>query len=146
MFKSRSTAVKFYLHLAEVCGGNDKMVDITVAIDKLDKIGIEKVKEELEQRGLNDEQINIIEQYLSIGGSNEEKIGQIKTLLSNETGKQGIEEIEYILNFLPSSVNRQLSTDFTLARGLSYYTGIILEVKAKVCRWEALAVAGVMTI
>ncbi len=118
--------------LAQVCGGNDKLTDITVAIDKLDKIGIEKVKEELAQRGLRDEQINVIEQYLSISGSNEKKIGQIQTLLqNNETGKLGIAEMEHIINHLPSSVNQQLTTDFTLARGLSYYTGIILEVKAK---------------
>src|SRR5579875_3859342 len=91
---------KILAALAEVCGGSDKLVDITVAIDKLDKIGIEKVKEELSQRGLSDEQIGIIEQYLSISGSNEEKIEQIKTLLPNSIGKQGIEEVEYILNFL----------------------------------------------
>lgn len=122
---------KILVALAEVCGGNDNLVDITVAIDKLDKIGIEKVKEELLQRGLNNEQITIIEQYLLIDGSNEERLKQIKTLVqNNETGRQGIEEIETIISFLPSSVNRQLSTDFTLARGLSYYTGIIFEVKA----------------
>ena len=122
---------KILAALADVCGGNDKLVDITVAIDKLDKIGIEKVKEELAQRSLNDEQIRIIEQYLSIGGSNEEKVEQIKALLPNETGKQGIEEIESILQFLPATINQQITTDFTLARGLSYYTGIIFEVKAK---------------
>jgi histidyl-tRNA synthetase len=120
---------KILAALAELCGGVDKMVDITVAIDKLDKIGLEKVKEELTQRGLNADQISIIEKYLLIAGSNEEKLQQVKSLLGEtETGKQGIEELE--------TVNKQsaignLQFDFTLARGLNYYTGIIFEVKAK---------------
>ena len=85
--------------LAEICGGADKMMDITIAIDKLDKIGLEKVKEELSQKGLNKEQVDIIEKYLSINGSNEEKIKQVKNLLgNNETGKKGIEEIEYLIS------------------------------------------------
>ncbi len=122
---------KILAALAEICGGSDKLVDITVAIDKLDKIGIEKVKEELAQRGLNTDQISIIQQYLSISGSNEERLQQIKTLLqNNETGSQGISELEYVISFLPPAINNQLTTDFTLARGLSYYTGIIFEVKA----------------
>src|SRR4051812_43371266 len=112
--------------LAEVCGGSDKLVDITVAIDKLDKIGIDKVKGELTERGLKEEQVTVIEQYLSINGSNEERIAQVKTLLgNNESGKKGIEELSYIFNFLPSAVKDQLTTDFTLARGLNYYTGTI---------------------
>ena len=120
---------KILAALAELCGGVDKMVDITVAIDKLDKIGLEKVKEELAQCGLTADQIAIIEKYLLITGSNEEKLQQVKSLLGEtETGKQGIEELE--------TVNRQsaignLQFDFTLARGLNYYTGIIFEVKAK---------------
>lgn len=123
---------KILAALAEVCGGADKMTDITVAIDKLDKIGIEKVKEELQQRGLTTDQINIIEQYLNINGNNDEKLSAIQSLLgSNENGKNGIEEIEYVLNLSLSTNNSQLSADFTLARGLNYYTGIIFEVKAK---------------
>ena len=122
---------KILAALAEVCGGSDKLVDITVAIDKLDKIGIEKVKEELSQRGLNGDQISIIEQYLLIDGSNEERLQKVKALLqSNETGKQGIDELESVISFLPPTISKQLTTDFTLARGLSYYTGIIFEVKA----------------
>lgn len=122
---------KILVALAEICGGSDKLTDITVAIDKLDKIGIDKVKEELSQRGLYEEQISIIEQYLSIDGNNENRLEQVKKLFQNtETGRQGIADIEYIISFLPSSVNYQLLTDFTLARGLSYYTGIIFEVKA----------------
>ena len=71
---------KILVALAELCGGADKMIDITIAIDKLDKIGLDKVKEELQQRGLNDEQIKIIERYLNINGTNEEKLTQIKSL------------------------------------------------------------------
>lgn len=123
---------KILAALAERCGGADKMVDITVAIDKLDKIGLEKVKAELSARGLTDDQINTIETYLSIEGSNTEKISALKTLLGNNaTGKDGIEEMEYLLNYQPQTPNPRLQTDFTLARGLNYYTGIIFEVKAK---------------
>ncbi len=119
---------KILAALAEICGGADKMVDITIAIDKLDKIGIEKVKEELAQRGLTTNQISIIENYLNITGNNEEKLAAIKQLLSsNETGAAGIEEIETV--YRQSGINN-LQFDFTLARGLNYYTGVIFEVKA----------------
>ena len=126
---------KILAALAECCGGADKMIDITIAIDKLDKIGLAKVKSELEIKGLTQEQIGTIEKYLSIEGSNEEKLAEIKKLLSNnETGNKGVEEIEYILNYQlqtpPGSAGTKLQTDFTLARGLNYYTGIIFEVKA----------------
>jgi histidyl-tRNA synthetase len=118
--------------LAEICGGTDKMTSITVAIDKLDKIGLEKVKEELTQRGLNNEQISVIEKYLSISGSNADKLEQVKNLLGEtEAGKKGIAEIEYLIaNTGLAAHSSQLTTDFTLARGLNYYTGIIFEVKA----------------
>jgi histidyl-tRNA synthetase len=123
---------KLLTALAEIAGGAGKMMDITIAIDKLDKIGLEKVKEELSQRGLNNEQIAIIEKYLSIAGNNNEKITEIKSLLgNNETGRKGIEEIEYVVSSPPATLNSPLSIDFTLARGLNYYTGIIFEVKAK---------------
>ncbi|MBL7702733.1 MAG: histidine--tRNA ligase [Ferruginibacter sp.] len=119
---------KILVALAELCGGTDKMTDITVAIDKLDKIGLEKVKEELQQRGLSNEQIIIIENYLNITGSNEEKLIQIKSLIgSSEIGKKGIEEVEFVFQ---QSKNTNIDIDFTLARGLNYYTGIIFEVKA----------------
>jgi histidyl-tRNA synthetase len=127
-YELRINSRKILTALAELCGGAEKMTDITIAIDKLDKIGLDKVKAELSQRGLNDEQIGTIEKYLNIAGSNEEKLQQVTTLLGHiETGKKGIEELEV--------VNRQsaignLSIDFTLARGLNYYTGIIFEVKA----------------
>lgn len=128
----RINSRKILAALAEVCGGADKMVDITVAIDKLDKIGIDKVKEELTQRGLNNEQVAIIEKYLTISGSNEEKITRLSALIgNNEVGIKGLEEIQYVLSNcnLENSANK-LVTDFTLARGLNYYTGIIFEVKA----------------
>jgi histidyl-tRNA synthetase len=119
---------KILVALAQLCGGADKMIDITIAIDKLDKIGLEKVKEELQQRGLNDEQIKIIESYLNITGTNEEKLTQIRSLIgSGEVGKQGIEEIDFVFQ---QSKNTNIDIDFTLARGLNYYTGIIFEAKA----------------
>jgi histidyl-tRNA synthetase len=128
----RINSRKILAGLAELCGGADKMIDITVAIDKLDKIGMEKVKDELSQRGLQIEQISIIENYLNINGSNEEKLAALKILSGNtENAKKGIEEIEFILNYLPLSITTQIVADFTLARGLNYYTGIIFEIKAK---------------
>ena len=120
---------KILAALSEICGGADKMVAITVAIDKLDKIGLEKVKAELETKGLEPEHIRTIESYLSITGSNTEKIASLSRLLGdNETGKKGIAEIQFVLDYPPG--NQQLVADFTLARGLNYYTGIIFEVKA----------------
>ena len=119
---------KILTALAEVCGGADKMTDITIAIDKLDKIGIEKVKEELVSRGMNSDQLSTIVKYLSIQGNNKEKIESLKKLLG-EKGKKGIEELEYIIARL-SATDINLSIDFTLARGLNYYTGIIFEVSA----------------
>jgi histidyl-tRNA synthetase len=114
--------------LATLCGGASKLTDITVAIDKLDKIGLERVKEELQQRELNEKQIAIIEKYLLIAGSNEEKLAQITALIGHiETGKKGIEEITFVYQQSP---NIKLHIDFTLARGLNYYTGIIFEAKA----------------
>jgi histidyl-tRNA synthetase len=90
------------------------------------------VKDELRQRDLNETQIATIEQYLLIDGTNEEKIIQLKNLLgNNETGLNGIAEIEHILNYQISTTNSTLITDFTLARGLNYYTGVIFEIKAK---------------
>lgn len=119
--------------LAELCGGMDKMVDITVAIDKLDKIGLDKVKEELAQRGLQPSQINTIAKYLAIEhGTNDERIKELSDLISHiETGKKGIDELNYVYEFCnQQSLISNLQFDFTLARGLNYYTGTILEIKA----------------
>ena len=119
---------KILTALAELCGGADKMMDITIAIDKLDKIGLEKVKEELQQRGLNDEQIKIIKSYLNITGNNDEKLTQIKTLIGTiKIGRQGIDEVEFLYQ---QAKNCTIIIDFTLARGLNYYTGVIYEAKA----------------
>lgn len=119
---------KILTALADLCGGQDKMIAITIAIDKLDKIGLDKVKEELAARELTEKQISIIEKYLAISGNNEEKLTQVKTLLGkNASGKKGIEEIETIIK---NAGDINLTVDFTLARGLNYYTGIIFEVKA----------------
>ena len=119
---------KILAALAEIAGGAEKMMDITIAIDKLDKIGIEKVKEELETRGLSKTNIDTIEKYLRIDGSNENKIIAIEKLFADsETGKTGIEELKYII---ANAGDINLSVDLTLARGLNYYTGIIFEAKA----------------
>ncbi len=121
---------KILTALAETCGGIDKMMDITIAIDKLDKIGIIKVKEELTQRGLTTEQVNIIEKYLNINGTNDEILNSLLEIIGkSEIGKKGIEQVSYILtNLQPQHLNLKL--DPTLARGLNYYTGIIFEAKA----------------
>ena len=114
--------------LAQLCGGAEKMMDITIAIDKLDKIGLDKVKEELTQRGLTQEQIATIEKYLLITGNNEDKLTQIKSLVGNlEVGKEGIQEVAFLFQ---QTSNIHLAIDFTLARGLNYYTGLIFEAKA----------------
>jgi histidyl-tRNA synthetase len=131
---------KILAGLAEVCGGAEKMTDITVAIDKLDKIGPEKVKEELTQRGLNDSQVSAIEQYLAIEGSNEEKLARLKTLFTeNATGRKGIEELEWVLGY---STSDPLMVDLTLARGLNYYTGLIFEVRATKTRMGSIGGGG----
>ncbi|MBL0269067.1 MAG: histidine--tRNA ligase [Chitinophagaceae bacterium] len=116
--------------LAEVCGGSDQLTNITVAIDKLDKIGIDKVKEELVTRGLTADQVSLIEQYLAIKGSNEAILTGLEKLLGHtEQGKSGIEQMNTVMAQLKDqSINIQL--DPTLARGLNYYTGLIFEAKA----------------
>jgi histidyl-tRNA synthetase len=122
---------KILAALAEICGGADKMTDITVAIDKLDKIGLEKVKEELAQRELTPSQIATIEKYLSLDGSSYDKLNKLKVLFTgNDTGLKGIEELEYLLEYSQAQGASSLTIDLTLARGLNYYTGTIFEVKA----------------
>ena len=123
---------KILLGLAQVCGGEDKLIDLTIAIDKLDKIGWEKVKEELNNKGFSDAQQELVERYLNISGTNTEKINALANLLGeNENGKKGIEELTYVLSYHQStSMDQHLVADFTLARGLNYYTGLIFEVKA----------------
>jgi histidyl-tRNA synthetase len=123
---------KILLGLAQFCGGEEKLIDLTIAIDKLDKIGWEKVQEELNNKGFSDQQQKIVQQYLTITGSNDEKIAQLKKLLGdNESVLKGIEELNYVLQYHQASgMSKQLVADFTLSRGLNYYTGLIFEVKA----------------
>jgi histidyl-tRNA synthetase len=117
---------KILAALAEVCGGADKLTDITIAIDKLDKIGIEKVRAELIDRGLNNLQVDQISLFLITPGPNSNKLSVLETLfLKNQSGLQGISDLRYILSHTPG-----LTIDLTLARGLNYYTGAIFEVKA----------------
>ena len=119
--------------LAVICGGEDRMTDITVAIDKLDKIGLEKVKEELVAKGLNNKQIDTVASYISLSGSNDEKLDKLQQMFNgNATGEEGIRELTYILkHFKKNTSNDEIMVDLSLARGLNYYTGTIFEVKAK---------------
>jgi len=117
--------------IAEVIGRSEMIVPITVAIDKLEKIGLEKVNEELTQRGLSDMELNKIQPLFKIKGSNDEKLGQLAEFLKDsEIGLKGIEETRFILNTVYSTgLNKaNLEVDVTLARGLDYYTGAIFEV------------------
>ena len=123
---------KILTGIAEVIGAADKIVDITVAIDKLDKIGIDSVNAELRENGLSDEQIQKLQPIIMLQGTNDEKLDTIAQVLNDsETGMKGVEETRYILNTLNScQLINELQLDLTLARGLNYYTGAIFEVKA----------------
>ncbi len=118
--------------IAEILGAADKIVDITVAIDKLDKIGLEKVNEELRKKGLSEEAINKLQPVIMLSGTNREKIASLKNVLAaSETGLKGIAEMEFILDRIEKlALRAELELDLTLARGLNYYTGAIFEVKA----------------
>lgn len=123
---------KILTGIAELIGQADKIVDITVAIDKLDKIGIDNVNAELAEDGIPAEAIEQLQPIINLKGSNAEKIQTMKEVLHDSvTGMKGIEETEFILNTLAESgLNNQVELDLTLARGLNYYTGAIFEVKA----------------
>ena len=118
--------------IAEVIGAADKIVDITVAIDKLDKIGLENVNAELREDGLSDDQIAKLQPIITLEGSNDEKLNTIaEVLAASETGLKGVDELRYILDTLKTlGLNNEIQLDLTLARGLNYYTGAIFEVKA----------------
>ena len=118
--------------IAEVIGQADKIVDITVAIDKLDKIGLDNVNAELAEDGIPAEAIEKLQPIILLKGTNNEKLQTIKNILKDsETGVKGVEECEYILNTLSQlNLNNDVELDLTLARGLNYYTGAIFEVKA----------------
>jgi histidyl-tRNA synthetase len=136
---------KILAGLAESCGGETQSTNITTAIDKLDKIGIEKVREELIEKKLTDDQIEVIEKYLHIEGSNSRKIQQLVTLIPNKQTSAGIYDLQYILKFFSGNdrmegysdksdsieKSNKVVLDFSLARGLNYYTGVIFEVRAK---------------
>ena len=123
---------KILTGIAEVIGAAEKIVDITVAIDKLDKIGIENVNQELREDGLSEEQIEKLQPIISLEGSNEEKLDVIAEVLKeSEIGLKGVDETRFILDTLKNSgLNNEIQLDLTLARGLNYYTGAIFEVKA----------------
>ncbi len=133
-YEIRINSRKILSALAEACGEEDKMIAITTAIDKLDKIGIEKVKEELVQKELAGDQVGLIESYLTMnnaapGSSNAEKLKFLKGFFNNsDVGTKGIEELEFLISNIAGDVN--IVIDLTLARGLNYYTGIIFEAKA----------------
>jgi histidyl-tRNA synthetase len=118
--------------LAEKCGGTSHMMNITIAIDKLDKIGMDKVKQELRERGLNEEQVALVEKYISIKGDNQTSIQQLSTLLGDiDCVKEGINEMVEILQAVGQTMpSTKICVCPSLARGLNYYTGTIFEVKA----------------
>ena len=118
--------------IAEIIGEADKIVDITVAIDKLDKIGLDNVNAELKEKGISDEAIAKLQPIILLNGTNAEKLGTLKEVLStSEVGLKGVEESEFILNTLETmGLKNEIELDLTLARGLNYYTGAIFEVKA----------------
>ena len=126
--------------LAEIAGFPEKVVDITVAIDKLDKIGLDAVKEEMAERGLTPDAIAVIEQILALSGSTAEKIAAMRGLMQggsasglvSETGLKGLDELEELFGFIAAAgIRTEVEIDLSLARGLNYYTGAIFEVKAK---------------
>ena len=123
---------KILTGIAEVIGEAEKIVDITVAIDKLDKIGLDNVNEELRNDGISEEAIEKLQPIISLSGSNDEKLEVIsKVLEGSEIGLKGVEETKFILDTLKSvGLNNEIELDLTLARGLNYYTGAIFEVKA----------------
>ena len=123
---------KILTGIAEVIGAAEKIVDITVAIDKLDKIGLENVNAELREDGLSEDQIQKLQPIISLEGTNDEKLDTIAEVLKeSETGLKGVEESRFILNTLKTlGLKNEIQLDLTLARGLNYYTGAIFEVKA----------------
>ena len=124
---------KILTGIAEIIGAADKIIDITVAIDKLDKIGLEKVNEELLAAGLNAEQVQTLQPIIELKGSNAEKVATMREVLAaSETGLKGCDEVAFVLNTLAAagSLRNEIELDLTLARGLNYYTGCIFEVKA----------------
>lgn len=123
---------KILTGIAEIIGEADKIVDITVAIDKLDKIGLDNVNTELKEKGISEEAVAKLQPIILLSGTNGEKLQTLKTVLAaSEIGMKGVEESEFILNSLVAmNIKNEIELDLTLARGLNYYTGAIFEVKA----------------
>lgn len=122
---------KILTGIAEVIGEADKIVDITVAIDKLDKIGLDAVNEELRKVGIAEDAIEKLQPIIKLEGGNDDKLQTIKEVLaSSEVGLKGVEECQFILDALKGTLDNEIQLDLTLARGLNYYTGAIFEVKA----------------
>ena len=126
--------------MAEICGFPDKVVDITVAIDKIDKIGLEAVEAEMAEKGLTQEAIEVIRPVLTLSGTTAEKIAVMRDLMNgksasglvSETGLKGLDELEELFGFIDAAgIRHEVEIDLSLARGLNYYTGAIFEVKAK---------------
>ena len=134
---------------AEICGFPEKVVDITVAIDKLDKIGLEAVEAEMRENGLTDEAVAVIEPILQLSGSAQEKIAAMRALMNggsasglvSETGLKGLDELEELFGYIEAAgVRSAVEIDLSLARGLNYYTGAIFEVKA--LDWQIGSICG----
>ncbi len=122
---------KILAGMAEAVGAPDKMTDITVAIDKLDKIGLENVNAELAEKGLSTEQISALQPILALQGNRQEKLNSLQQILTSEVGRKGIEEVSTLFGYIESlGLDLKVELDLTLARGLNYYTGAIFEVKA----------------
>ena len=123
---------KILAGLAEVSGQPDKLVDITVAIDKIDKIGLDAVKQELFEKGLTEQAVSVIEPVLTLSGSTDEKLVKMQELLAaSETGRKGLEEVSTLFSLIAGAgISQPVELDLSLARGLNYYTGAIFEVKA----------------
>ena len=128
--------------LAEVCGFPDKVVDITVAIDKLDKIGLEAVEAEMLEKGLTPEAVKVLEPVLTLSGSTAEKIAAMRAMMaSSEVGLKGLDELEELFGFIEAAgAKSEVVLDLSLARGLNYYTGAIFEVKA--LDWQIGSICG----
>ncbi|MBP9998034.1 MAG: histidine--tRNA ligase [Bacteroidales bacterium] len=128
--------------LAEICGFPDKVVDITVAIDKLDKIGLDAVKAEMMEKGLTEQAVSVLEPILTLSGNNDEKIAAMRSIMaSSETGMKGLDELEELFGYIKAAgINTATEIDLSLARGLNYYTGAIFEVKA--LDWQIGSICG----
>ncbi len=124
---------KILAGIAEIIGENERLTDITVAIDKLEKIGLEKVNQELAEKGVTKEAIEKLQPILALKGNTSEKIKQLESILANsEIGLQGVSELKTLFNYLERmELKTEVELDLTLARGLNYYTGAIIEVKTK---------------